>query len=79
MQNDSLALFICQTTDNCNNSKWMVILIVVSTDENQFEQEATQILKKCILWCLNKLLVLPNIIGVISFFLFSSVKSSLES
>ena len=53
MENDSLASFICQTTDNCNNSKWMVILIVVSTDENQFEQEATRILKNCILWYLN--------------------------
>ena len=31
----------------------MMILIVVSTDTNQFEEESTQILKNCILWCLN--------------------------
>ena len=53
MENDSLALFMCQTSDNCNNSQWMLILIVVSTDENKFEYETTQILKNCILWCLN--------------------------
>ena len=53
-----------------------MILIVVSTGENQFEQEATQILK---LHSLVSQLVLPNKIGAVSLFLFSFRKSSLES